>query len=477
MTARLTISSFVLFCLLALSAPQAGSTEAGAGKTLRVSPDGPLRTISEAVASASPGDEIIVDGPGVYNERVVVDKPLTLAGEGNPIIDGGGSGTVVTIKGEGAVFKGFTVTGSGSHLSAEDAGILVDSAPGVAVIGNRLDDVLFGIYVKGSDGVIVSGNVITGKDFPMPRRGDGIRLWYSSGTQILDNRVSRIRDVVIWWSSDTLLKGNVVEEGRYGLHYMSSNHNRFEDNVFRNNYVGGFLMYSVDIQFYRNKFTGNRGTGTGYGVGFKDLDSVVARDNVIADNRVGIFLDNSPYLIEAWNEIEGNVIAYNDIGVSFMPSVRRNALVANTFTGNDEQVEVRGGGVLSGNVWSRDGRGNFWSDYVGYDEDGDGVGEIPYKAESLFESLVDKNPSLRIFAYSPASKALELASKAFPVIKPVPKLTDEHPLVRPGVVLEPAGRGDTPRGLLLASASMALLPLAFFGYAALGGRTGRGGAH
>ena len=473
MTVRPTIYSILLFCLLALIAPQAGTTESATGKTVRVSPGGPQRSISGAIASASPGDEIIVEGPGVYKEHVVIDKPLTITGEGRPVIDGGGSGTVVTINGEGTLFQGFRITGSGSHLSAEDAGVLIENAPGTTVNDNRLDDVLFGIYVKGSKGTVVSRNVVTGKDAPLPKRGDGIRLWYSSGTKILDNHVSHVRDVVIWWSSDTLLKGNVVEGGRYGLHYMSSNHNRFEDNEFKNNSVGGFLMYSVDIKFFRNKFTGNRGTGTGYGVGFKDLDSVVARDNVIADNRIGIFLDNSPYLIDAWNEINGNIIAYNDIGVSVMPSIRRNAFVANNFTGNDEQVEVRGGGVLSGNVWSKDGRGNFWSDYVGYDEDGDGVGEIPYKAESLFESLVDKNPSLRIFAYSPASKALELASKAFPVIKPVPKLTDEHPLVRPGVVIEPEGRSETPRGLLLASASMAILPLIFFGYTALGGHGGK----
>lgn len=476
MTLRSTISSILLFCLLVLTAPQAGSTEAGAGKTVRVSPDGPLRTISEAIASASPGDEIIVEGPGVYIEHVVVDKPLTLTGEGGPVIDGGGTGTVVTIQGAGAVFKGFTVKGSGTRLSSEDSGILVDSAPDAAVVGNRLEDILFGIYVKGSNGVVVSENVITGKDLPMPKRGDGIRLWYSSGTKILDNHVSHGRDVVIWWSSDTLLKGNVVEGGRYGLHYMSSNHNKFEDNVFRNNFVGGFLMYSVGIEFYRNKFIGNRGTGTGYGVGFKDLDDVVAKDNLIADNRVGIFLDNSPYLIESWNDIDGNVIAWNDIGVSMMPSIRRNAFVGNSFTGNEEQVEVRGGGQLSGNAWGRDGRGNYWSDYVGYDENGDGIGEIPYRSESLFESLVDKNPSLRIFMFSPASKALELASKAFPVIKPEPKLTDESPLVRPPYIdIESDRKGQSTRGLLAISASMALLPLSFFGYAALGGRASRGG--
>lgn len=433
-------------------------------KTITVTKDGSLRSITEAINTASPGDTIIVES-GVYRERIVVDKPLRLVGANNPIIDGGGSGTVVEIKAPGCVIKGFTVTGSGSHLSNEDTGILLDTAAGGVIEGNTLKDVLFGIYIKNSPNTVIRGNTICGKEVPMPERGDGVRLWYSSGTKVLDNRISVVRDVVIWWSSDTLIRGNTVEEGRYGLHYMSSNHNRFEDNVFRNNYVGGFLMYSVDIQFYRNKFINNRGTGTGYGIGFKDLDDVVARDNLIMNNRVGIFLDNSPYLYDSWNTISDNVIAFNDIGVSFMPSIRRNAFLNNSFIDNEEQVEVRGGGQLSGNEWSREGSGNYWSDYVGYDEDGDGIGEIPYRSESLFESLIDGKPELRVFVFSPVAKAVELASRAFPVIKPEPKLTDDYPLVRPDIPsgLTAGGRGSSPR-LILLSLSMVMIPLIFYGY-------------
>lgn len=434
------------------------------GKTIRVSPDGPVRSLAEAVNSASPGDTISVEG-GVYHERLVIDKTLNLTGVNNPVIDGGGTGTVVEIKAPGCVLRGFTVTGSGSHLSSEDTGILLDTAGGTLIDGNLVTDALFGIYIKNSPHTVIRGNTIRGKDVPMPERGDGIRLWYSSGTRILDNKIALIRDLVIWWSSDTLIKGNVVEEGRYGLHYMSSNHNKFEDNVFRNNYVGGFLMYSVDIQFYRNRFIGNRGVGTGYGIGFKDLDDVIARDNLIMDNRVGIFLDNSPYLVDSWNKISDNVIAFNDIGVSFMPSIRRNAFHENSFVDNDEQVEVRGGGLLAGNVWSSGGSGNYWSDYIGYDEDGDGIGEIPYTSESLFESLIDAKPELRIFVFSPVAKAIELASRAFPVIKPEPKLTDEYPRVRSGIPpgLRADGRELQP-GLLFVSLSMAVLPLIFYGY-------------
>lgn len=450
----------LISAIAALALPSASAVPA----TLRVSQEGPYKTITEAVNAASPGDKVSV-GAGTYKENLVIDKTLSLIGDGNPVIDGGGTGSVIEIKAPGCVIKGFTVRGSGSRISNEDTGILVDSARGTKIEENSLNDVLFGIYIKNSPGSVIRGNTLRGKEVEMHERGDGIRLWYSSGTRVIDNRISMIRDMVIWWSNDTLVKGNVVEDGRYGLHYMSSNHNRFEDNVFRNNYVGGFLMYSVDIQFYRNWFADNRGVGTGYGIGFKDLDDVIARDNVIVDNRVGIFLDNSPYLIDSWNDISENVIAFNDIGVSLMPSIRRNAFLNNRFMDNDEQVEVRGGGKLSGNDWSRDGRGNYWSDYVGYDENGDGVGEIPYKSESLFESLIDSKPELRVFVFSPVAKAIELASQAFPVIKPEPKLTDERPIIAANIPEKYiTSQRRVSYDFLIASLAMACAPLIFYGY-------------
>ena len=269
----------------------------------------------------------------------------------------------------------------------------------------------------------------------------------------------------MWWSGNTVIEGNRVEKGRYGLHYMYSNNNLFKDNVFIDNYVGGFLMYSAGITFINNIFARNQGPATGYGVGFKDLDDVIAEGNLFIDNRIGMYLDNSPHLIDSWNKIDNNVIAYNDIGISMMPSIERNMFVSNSFIDNHEQVEIRGGGDLKGNKWNGQNRGNYWSDYVGYDGDGDGIGELPYKSESLFENIIDSRPELRIFIYSPVSKAIELASEAFPVMKPVPKLTDDYPLVRAGVPehLKTDRRKFSP-GLLVLSLSMVLVPLFFYGY-------------
>ena len=433
------------------------------GKTLTVSPDGPLKSISKAITSAEGGDTIRVLS-GEYKENIVIDKALTIIGEDYPLIDGGGKGVVVWIKAPGTVFKGMRVTGSGISLNLEDTGILVDTSRGSVIEDNRLGDVLFGIYVKNSPDCVIRGNAVEGKGLPLAERGDGIKLWYSSGTKIIKNRLYNTRDLVMWWSGDTVIEGNRVEKGRYGLHYMYSNNNVFKDNIFIDNYVGGFLMYSDGITFRNNIFARNQGPATGYGIGFKDLDHVTAEGNLFIDNRIGMYMDNSPHLIDAWNRIDDNVIAYNDIGVSMMPSIERNIFVSNTFLENHEQVEVRGGGHLAGNLWFKDGSGNYWSDYVGYDEDGDGMGEIPYRSEKLFESIIDEIPELRLFIYSPVSKAIELAAEAFPVIKPEPKLIDERPLIGsrvPDRYLN--GKREVSLKLLLVSFGMVLAPLIFYG--------------
>ena len=405
------------------------STQLVSSSTFTITPSEKTKPISDAISKAKHGDTIVV-GKGIYKEQIVIDKTISLIGVNYPVIQGEGKGTIIKVKAPGVVLKGFKIINTGSSLTAEHSGIEAESAPKLLVEENYLSEVLFGIYLKDSPETIIRNNYIEGKKLPLPDRGDGVRLWYSPKTKVLNNKLLSTRDLVIWWSNNTLIKNNEVKNGRYGLHYMYSNHNVFEDNKFIGNSVGGFLMYSNNIKFYRNIFALNQGLASGYGVGFKDLDDLIAEDNIFVDNRIGLYLDNSPHLINSWNNITKNVMAYNDIGLSIMPSVERNVFLSNSFFENTEQVEVRGGGTLKGNFWYKDKRGNYWSDYVGYDENGDGVGEIPYLAESLFESLTDKYPNLRVLIFSPASQALELASEAFPLFKPEPKVVDKYPLTR-----------------------------------------------
>ncbi|MEZ4637035.1 MAG: hypothetical protein R2856_19130 [Caldilineaceae bacterium] len=110
----------------------------------------------------------------------------------------------------------------------------------------------------------------------------------------------------------------------------------------------------------------------------------------------------------------------------------------NSFVDNLDQVNVKGGGSQAGRSTGRQPLGRqLLSDYVGYDAAGtdtgaaDGIGDLPYRAESLFENLADRHPNLKLFHFSPVEQAIDLAAKAFPVIKPKPKLTDDAPSMTP----------------------------------------------
>ena len=116
----------------------------------------------------------------------------------------------------------------------------------------------------------------------------------------------------------------------------------------------------------------------------------------------------------------------------------------NVFQENHEQMTVSGSGNLVNNRWSQAGRGNYWSDYAGFDVDANGVGDLPYRVQSLYEDLLQSYPELRLFQLSPATQALDLAAQAFPIFQPAAKLVDEHPLTAPPPLATVPGLPTTP---------------------------------
>lgn len=412
-----------------------------------VSPTGPYHTITAALAEAQPGEVIEVRG-GVY-PALVVDKPVTLQGVGWPVLDGGGQDTVVRLAAPGIVLRGFEVRGSGNEPDRDHSGIIV-TAPRVVVEGNRLREVLFGVYVSQADDVVVRGNDITSKSGNTEaRRGDGIRLWYSARTLVEANHLHEARDLVAWYSKTLIFRGNTLANGRYAVHLMYCDDALVADNRLLNNSVGMYVMYSTNVRLVGNELRGQRGP-SGYALGFKDAENVEVRDNLIVDNRAGMYLDGTPFSPQGWARFTGNVIAFNDLGVILLPSAKRNVFTDNTFWENVEQVALQGGGQRAvDNEW----RGNYWSDYAGYDADGDGVGDVPYRAERFFEGLTDREPLLRSLLYSPAAQALEFAGAALPVFKPQPKLEDAAPRMAPAPL--PARAANTAG----AAGWLTLLPL------------------
>jgi parallel beta-helix repeat protein len=229
-------------------------------------------TIAAAIAAANDGDTVVVP-TGVHREHVTLDRAVRLVGRVGAVLDGDGRGTVLRMTATGAEVRDLTIRNSGDGYTTEDAGIRIDHATDARIVNTRIEDTLFGIFVVQSDHCLIDGSTIVGKDLPLVRRGDGIRLWYSAGCRLHANHIERSRDVIIWYSSGTVVEDNVVRTSRYGLHYMYSNDNVFRHNRFEDNQVGAAVMYSQRIELSENAFSFSNGPSA-YGLLLKDADDV-----------------------------------------------------------------------------------------------------------------------------------------------------------------------------------------------------------
>ncbi len=414
--------------------------------------------LQEMVDAAEAGSTVMVPA-GHYKGGVTIEKPLTLSGQNWPIVDANGAGSVFLVESPGVTIEGMIIRGTGISLDRENSGVSAKASPGITIRNNKFEDVLFGIFLRSSPGSIVTNNTIGSKDLNLGRRGDGIRLWEAPDSIIEGNTVSEGRDTVLWFSNGVQVRNNQVSDGRYGLHFMYSDGAIVEGNRLSGNSVGMFLMYSRDLLLKDNVMIGNYGP-SGYGVGFKDVDGVKASGNQFIGNRVGVYLDNSPWSVHNHQAFEDNLFAYNDVGVLFQPAVKRNHFSGNSFINNREQVGIKGTGEFSGNEWTIDGRGNYWSDFAGYDEDKDGIGDVSYRLADLYSELTDRNPELLFFAETPAARAVSVAADMFPVFKPRAKVQDDAPLMRPPEIPSGAPGPTLESGLPNIMAPAALLAVA-----------------
>ncbi|MDJ0924940.1 MAG: nitrous oxide reductase family maturation protein NosD [Acidimicrobiia bacterium] len=454
---RLLVATLVTLTLLAVGL---------IGAPMAASADAEVQDLQARIDAATPGSTIIVDG-GVH-AAVTIDKPITLTGRNTPIIDAGGEGSAIAVAAPDVTIEGFTIRNTGVSLDRENSGVDANDSPRITIRNNTFENVLFGVFLRKAPQAVVTDNRIGAMDLELGRRGDGIRLWECSDSRIENNIVSGGRDTVYWFSDNLTVRGNEVTGGRYGLHFMYSDDTLIEENRLAQNSVGVFFMYGRDLTLTNNVMAENQGP-SGYGIGLKDMDGITATGNRMVGNRAGMYLDNSPWSVDQYQTIDGNLFAYNEVGVLFMPSVKRNTFTNNAFVDNGEQVGVKGGGQFSGNEWTLDGSGNYWSDFAGFDADGDGIGDVPYRLADLYSTLTDRHPELEFFSETPAARAISTVARIFPVLEPRPKVEDTAPLIHPPQF--PVSSAETTRS----STAITLASLVLLATAAATLALGRGG--
>lgn len=375
--------------------------------------------ISPMVQQAQAGDVILIER-GDYHERLIIDKPLTLRGVNRPTLLGGGQGDVIRIKSPDVVIEGLIVRDSGANLTQQNAGIYVEPGAHRTIIRNNdITYTLFGLWIEKADDVQVIGNLITGmRDVLSAQRGNGIQLFNTKGARITDNNISFVRDgIYVDVTHHAEFRGNRMHHLRYGSHYMNSYHNLWEGNESYLNRSGLALM-EVRNQVVRNNIAwGN----SDHGIMLRTIQDSVIENNIVINNGKGFFIYDAEY-----NTLRGNLVMGNVIGAHVAAGSYRNEVDGNDFIGNHEQLRY----VASRDeLWGKQ-QGNYWSNYSGWDQDGDGIGDLPYVAIDMVDRLTWSHPSIKLLLSSPAVQVLRSAARQFPLLR-APSIIDNRPHMRP----------------------------------------------
>ncbi|HID46455.1 MAG TPA: nitrous oxide reductase family maturation protein NosD, partial [Chromatiaceae bacterium] len=262
----------------------------------------------------TPEGGVLKPPPGKYSGPVVIKKRITLDGDGQVTVNGGGSGSILTIEADGVIVRGLHLTNSGDSHDKVDAGILI-KANDTVVEDNSIDDSLFGIHLSNAHGNRVIGNRISSKGRDITLRGDGIRLWYSHENLIEHNILRNTRDMVFSNARENRIINNTMTNSRISMELVFSPENEIRGNTFIDNYNGITVIYSDELNLSDNHILRMRKL-TGSGISVKESYDILIGNNEIAHCAVGL-LATSPLEAENILTIIGNLFTFNDVATYF----------------------------------------------------------------------------------------------------------------------------------------------------------------
>ena len=375
--------------------------------------------LAAVIAQARSGDTVTVER-GHYPSQLIIDKPLHLKGINRPTLDGKLVSDVIRIRSPDVIIEGFIIRNSGNNLTAQHAGIyLQPGSDRVIIRDNTINYTLFGLWIEKCANIQVINNNITGmRDLASAQRGNGIQLYNSRHAQVIGNHISFARDgIYVDLSHNAVFRDNRMHHLRYGTHYMNSHDNLWENNESYHN-RGGLALMEVRRQTVRN----NRAWGNSdHGIMLRTIQDSLIENNVVADNGRGFFIYDAEY-----NILRHNLIINNRTGVHLWAGSYRNEVDSNDLINNRQQIKY----VASRDeIWGKK-TGNYWSNYVGWDRNGDGVGDVAYEANDLVDHLTWKYPAAKLLMNSPAVQTLRLVSAQFPLLRST-SIVDQQPRMQP----------------------------------------------
>lgn len=379
-----------------------------------------IKSITEAVEKAEAGDTITIQ-KGIYKEfNLHITKPLTIIGKDYPVIDGQDQGEIITIESDNVTVDGLKIINVGTSYTTDYAAVRVVKSENFLIQNLQLEKLFFGIYLEKAKKGKVINNTILGDAVEEYSSGNGIQLWYCNDIEVTGNNIQKVRDgIYLEFSDGILIKDNLSQNNlRYGLHFMFSNNDSYENNIFENNGAGVAVMFSKFITMKGNIFRKNWGTAS-FGLLLKEINDSEISNNKFEENTVGINIEGSNRINYNNNDFRNNGWAVKVRGACYSNIFTKNNFFNNSF-------DISYNSKLNDNSFDR----NYWSSYTGYDLNKDGLGDVPYRPVKLFSYIVNRTPETIILLRSLFIDIIDFSEKVSPVFTP-DNLMDQNPLLKP----------------------------------------------
>ena len=353
----------------------------------------PYQYIQDGINNSFLGDTVYVFN-GTYDESVIIyENRINLIGESknNTRIINQDKNYVVLIRQRyyGITIRGFTIQ-TASENPNNYVGIVLDIyTKNINISCNKITDNIVGIYLWS---LSKDNHILNNQVFNNTLRGISLNSCRDStiSYNTFDNNYLGLKIIS---STNILVSNNIVTYSNSGLYlegYLEKN--IISNNILKNNYYGIYADHKVnDVNI-----TGNTIIKNSIGI---DLEIVLycnISNNIIDNNLCGIFTDESEFckLINIFkNNISNNSGNFVYNGGIYAYTISNTKLYLNNFMKNSRNVFIQSSNLNV--LWDC----NYWDDYTGKDNDGNGIGDTPHIVYSKYK---DNYPLMEPYgSYSP----------------------------------------------------------------------------